>query len=139
MRLNVRAVIVRDERVVISRGERNGLSRLFLPGGAVTEGEAVADALFRTVREDIGLDVVARQLLYVAEVLGVYGMHDLNLVWLAELADPDAAIADEVLVAIGSGRGYAVLPPLIEQIAEDLACGWSNGPRWLGNVGRSWL
>jgi len=137
MRVKVRAVIVRDGRLVISRERRRGVEHVLLPGGRVQDGESITDALVREVAEEIGLEVVPQRLLYVAEVVGIYGTHDLNLVWLAEPADPAGAIDDDALVAFDSPLAQAIMPPIVEQIAADAKSGWSEEPRWLGNVRRS--
>jgi ADP-ribose pyrophosphatase YjhB (NUDIX family) len=139
LRLNVRGVIVRDGLLVVSSEERHGVNRPFLPGASVRDRESVVGALIRGVREDVGIEVIPRRLLYVAEVVGVYGVHDLNLVWLADPLDPDAPLDGLATVALNSDRGYAILPPLIEEIVADAADEFDNAPRWLGNVGRSYL
>lgn len=136
MRINVRAVIVHAGLLVVSRESRHGVTRPFLPGASVRDQEPVLEALTRGVRDDIGRDIVPLRLLYVAEVVGVYGVHDLNLVWLAELCEPIDGLAT---VALDGDRGYSVLPPLIEQIAADAGDEFDKAPRWLGNVGRSYL
>lgn len=139
MRLNVRAVIVRDGLLVVSSEERHGVNRPFLPGASVRDRESVVEALTRGVREDIGIEVIPQRLLYVAEVVGVYGVHDLNLVWLADPCEPGAPLDGLATVALDGDRGYAILPPLIEHIVADAANEFDNEPRWLGNVGRSYL
>ena len=70
-------------------------------------------------REELGLDVVPQRLLYVAEVVGSYGVHDVNLVWLAELRDADAAVDERMFVALDSQSAHSMMPPIIEQIAAD--------------------
>jgi 8-oxo-dGTP diphosphatase len=109
---------------------------VLLPGGRVQAGEAITEALVREIAEDTGLDVLPERLLYVAEVVGSYGVHDLNLVWLA--APRDAQLADpSALVALDSPEAASMMPPIIDQIAADAASGWANEPRWLGNVRRA--
>ncbi len=43
------------------------------------DGESIAEALTREFVEETGFEVVPQSLLYVAEVVGMYGVHDLNL------------------------------------------------------------
>jgi ADP-ribose pyrophosphatase YjhB (NUDIX family) len=137
MRVKVRAVIVRDGKLLVSRERRRGVEHVLLPGGRVQDGESITEALVREVAEETGLDVVPQRLLYVAEVVGSYGTHDLNLVWLAEPEDPAAVIDDDALVAFDSPLAQSIMPPIFEQIAADAKRGWSEEPRWLGNVRRS--
>jgi ADP-ribose pyrophosphatase YjhB (NUDIX family) len=136
MRVKVRAVVVRDRRVLVSRERRRAIEHLLLPGGRVQDGESIADALVREVREETGLEVVPKQLLYVAEVVGSYGAHDLNLIWLAELSDPSATISDDMLIPFDDERAGSIMPPILDQIAADSADGWQRPARWLGNVRR---
>ena len=130
-------MIVRDGKLVISRERRRGRDHVLLPGGRVHDGESIADALIREVREETGLDVVPQRLLYVAEAVGGYRLHDLNLVWLAELRDPNAEIDEQALVALDSPRVDSIMPPIVDRIAADASNGWPPEPRWLGNVMRS--
>jgi ADP-ribose pyrophosphatase YjhB (NUDIX family) len=136
VRVKVRAVILRDGKLVVSRERRRGVEHVLLPGGRVQAGEAITEALVREVAEETGLEVVPERLLYVAEVVGSYGVHDLNLIWLAE--PQDAQLADpHALVALDSPEAASMMPPIIDQIAADAASGWANEPRWLGNVRRA--
>jgi len=137
MNVRVRAVIVRDGKLLVSRERRRGREHVLLPGGRVQNGESITEALIREVNEETGLDVVPERLLYVAEVVGVYGVHDLNLVWLAKLRDPGVAVDACSLVALDSALARAMMPPIIEQIAADARDGWSREPRWLGNLRRA--
>jgi 8-oxo-dGTP diphosphatase len=136
MRVNVRAVIIRDGKLVVSRERRQGLEHVLLPGGRVQDGESIHDALIREIAEETGLDIVPGRLLYVAEVVGMYGVHDLMLVWLAETRDPDAAMDGDSLVTLDSPAAESIMPPIVEQISHDLRDGWARPPRWLGNVRR---
>jgi 8-oxo-dGTP pyrophosphatase MutT (NUDIX family) len=134
MKVKVRAVILHGGKLVVSRERRQGREHLLLPGGRVQSRESIADALVREVAEEVGLDVVPVRLLYVAEVVGSYGTHDVNLVWLAELGDDNTAIGADALVALDSPEAASIMPPIVERIAADAASGWPDAPRWLGNI-----
>src|SRR5450432_678200 len=96
MRVNVRAIIFRDGKLLVSRERRQGVEHILLPGGRVQAGESINEALIREVAEETGLTIVADRLLYVAEVVGMYGVHDLILIWGASTEDEDSPIDDDV-------------------------------------------
>jgi 8-oxo-dGTP pyrophosphatase MutT (NUDIX family) len=136
MRVNVRALMLRDGKVVVSRERRQGIEHILLPGGRVRDGESIHEALTREVGEETGLTVSADRLLYVAEVVGMYGVHDLILIWSADLDDADVAISDADLVAVDSDEARLIMPPVMAQIGGEVTNGWAEHPRWLGNVRR---
>lgn len=136
MRVNVRALVLHNGRLLVSRERRQGVEHVLLPGGRVRHGESVHDALIREVAEETGLHVVPDRLLYIAEVVGMYGVHDLILIWSAEPRDRDVSISDDVLVAVDSEEAQSIMPRVMDQIGGDLNNGWAEHPRWLGNVRR---
>ena len=68
IRNGARAVIVRDGKILLLRkkDEVKG-ERFALPGGSQEEGETLQQALSRECLEEIGTDVVIRDLLHVAD------------------------------------------------------------------------
>lgn len=63
-----RAVIVRDDRILLLRKQGGGLGERFaLPGGAQNLGETLAQALNRECQEEIGTAVDIVRLLHVAD------------------------------------------------------------------------
>ncbi len=134
MKVRAGAVILRDGKLVVSRERRRGVEHLLLPGGRVRDHESVTEALSREVAEELGADVVPERLLYVAEVVGSYGVHDLNLVWLAHPKDPNLALDSDSLLALDSPLLASMMPPIVERLAADAPGGFSGEPRWLGNI-----
>lgn len=68
IRNGVRAVIVRDERLLLLRKEyEDGSERYVLPGGSQDLGETLAAALQRECSEEIGTEVTIAGLLYLAD------------------------------------------------------------------------
>lgn len=64
----VRALIVREEQILLLRKEGGGRGvRYALPGGAQDLGETLHDALNRECREEIATDVTIGELLHVAD------------------------------------------------------------------------
>jgi len=64
----VRAVIIRDGRILLLRKEyEDGSEQFALPGGGQDTGETLAMALGRECQEEIGADVQIGSLIYVAD------------------------------------------------------------------------
>jgi 8-oxo-dGTP diphosphatase len=62
MKERVRAIIINNDKIIlIKRVKSEGVYFVF-PGGGVEDGENKTEALLREVREELGLDVVIREL-----------------------------------------------------------------------------
>jgi ADP-ribose pyrophosphatase YjhB (NUDIX family) len=133
MTINVRAVILVSGRLVIHRVHHQGDERITRPGGRVKERETVEAALVREVDEETGLRVVVGPLLYVAEVVSPYSTQNLELVFLADL-EPGQVLDELDLIDPRKSERDSVLPPILDQIANDGQDGWADVPRWLGNI-----
>jgi len=131
--VKARAVILIDGRLIVANQRRSGRSELSLPGGRVNPYESVVEALKREVAEETGLEVAPRQLLYVSEIVRSVRSHDLELVFLAETSGVPTLNGFKA-VDIEGGERPAIRPPILEQIARDMAQGWRDTPRWLGNI-----
>ena len=133
MRVKVRAVIMQDGKLVVSRERRRGVEHVLLPGGRVQDRESISEAFVREVAEETGLDVAPERLLYVAEVVGSYGVHDLNLVWLAGLRDDQFALEPRAGCARLAKGPVDHAPDRRSDSRPTSRTGGANKP-WLGKV-----
>lgn len=126
-------MILIDGRLIVANQRRRGQSELSLPGGRVNRYESVLDALRREVAEETGLEVVPGRLLYVSEIVQSVRSQDLELVFLAESSGVPALNGFRA-VDLAGGERPPIRPPILEHIVRDLAHGWRDTPRWLGNI-----
>jgi len=131
VRVEVRAVIFIDGRLVVTDETRMGEPHAALPGGRVDRWENLHEALVREVREETGLLVEPGPLVYVAEVVSRYKVHDVNFVFLADVAE---RVQDQRIGLVDPETADGVRPPILAEIARDAAKGWPDHPRWLGNL-----
>lgn len=135
MNVKVRAVILRGKSLVVVRESRPpGPPVTLLPGGRVKDGERLGEALLRKVREEIGLTIEVRRLLYIAEVNAPYQVHDLNLIFLAGFDEPLDGVQLQLVSLDPGRREEAVLPPVLSEVAADAEDDYATTPRFLGNI-----
>jgi ADP-ribose pyrophosphatase YjhB (NUDIX family) len=134
MRVEVRAVVVDESRLLVTREWRQGKEHLSLPGGRVKRWETIEEALVREVEEETGVRVVPSRLLYVAEATKPYRLHDVNLVFLAEARSRLDGPQQLSFVDLAKEPDLPLLPPILDRIARDAVTGWPSGAQWLGNL-----
>lgn len=79
MHLRVTGVLIEDDRILLLNQDTDNERSWSLPGGKVEEGETLAAALVREMREETGLDVEPGRLLYVCDHLPRNGTHVVHL------------------------------------------------------------
>ena len=131
MRVEVRALIVRDGKVVVNEERRHGRPRLSLPGGRVERWESTEQALIREVHEELGIDVTCGAFVCAFEVVQRFKIQDLNLVFAADLTHPDDV--STLRLVDPKDPDEQVFPPVLSSIWD--APTNANG-HWLGNIWR---
>ncbi|TQN30337.1 ADP-ribose pyrophosphatase YjhB (NUDIX family) [Haloactinospora alba] len=80
MDIRVTGFLVEDGQVLLLDQDTDGLRKWSLPGGRVEEGEPLADALVREMREETGIDVEVVRLLYVCDhIIPEKGLHVVHM------------------------------------------------------------
>ena len=109
LRLAVRAIVVRDRRLLLVNAYPAGVSDLWCaPGGGVVPGTSLPDNLIREVAEETGLEVRPGPLALVNEFHDpATGFHQVDLFFRAEItggrldpghADPEGVVSERRFV-----------------------------------------
>lgn len=62
MRTRVRAIIIKDENIILIKRTKKDEIYFVFPGGGVEEGETEKEALVREIKEELGLDTEVKEL-----------------------------------------------------------------------------
>jgi ADP-ribose pyrophosphatase YjhB (NUDIX family) len=143
MNVRVATVILKGNKILLMKHRRRGLFHWALPGGAVQEGETVADCARRELLEETGLEVQLGKLLYVADVISPdRRKHTVNLIFLAEVTGGEFGVTPRKTLGEYLDEPHwfplddtpVFYPPVARRICDDAAQGFSAGAIYLGNV-----
>ncbi len=70
MRIRVAGLLIREGSLLLVKHCKGKKEYWLLPGGGVETGEYIKDALKREIKEELGIDIKVKDLLYVFEVMG---------------------------------------------------------------------
>jgi ADP-ribose pyrophosphatase YjhB (NUDIX family) len=71
----VTGIVVEDSRILLLNQDADACRSWSLPGGKLEDGETLAEALVREMKEETGLDVQPGRLLYVCDNLPAQVVH----------------------------------------------------------------
>ena len=148
LKVRVAVVMLRGETILLIRHRRDARLYWVLPGGGLETGEPLVAAAAREVREETGLDVQIRRLLYVAEVISPAGaQHVLNLIFLADQTEDDPRIRpsrqwqveEPHFLPLDDLPSIYLYPPIAIQILKDAVAEWQGPPGSWATAGATWM
>jgi ADP-ribose pyrophosphatase YjhB (NUDIX family) len=143
VKLRVSVVLIRGDEILLIRHRRDARFYWVLPGGGLEPGEALTACAVREVREETGLDVRVRRLLYVSEASSpTRKKHVLDLIFLGEMMEVGQpirlsrhwTIEEPRFIPLPDLLSIELYPPIALEIVEDAAAGWRGPTRFLGNL-----
>jgi ADP-ribose pyrophosphatase YjhB (NUDIX family) len=115
MRQAVRAIVVKDNRLLVMRRNKFGHEYYALVGGAIILGENQLQTLERELREEAGITVTNPRLVIVEDAGQVYGIH---YIYLCDYASGEPALSphseEAKITALGSNLYKPMWLPLNE-------------------------
>lgn len=63
MKSRVRAIIVKDNKIILTKRVKPNETYWVFPGGGIEQGETKEQALIREIKEELGLDIKPKKLL----------------------------------------------------------------------------
>ena len=84
IRNSAKALIIKEGRVLAIKIKDNGKEWYIMPGGGQESEELLADAVCREVAEEVGIEVTAKELVFVIEGIHGEAFHRIDLVFLCE-------------------------------------------------------
>ena len=95
VRAAAKALIIRENQILLLKCQRNGSPYYNLPGGGQEHGERIDEALVRECWEEAGAEVRVKHLVFVRDYISNnHGasdpdIHQLELIFTCELIQPD--------------------------------------------------
>jgi 8-oxo-dGTP diphosphatase len=144
VQLRCSGVVTRDAHVLLGRHRRGDRSYWVLPGGSPLPGEVASAAVEREIREESGLSVQARGVLFVWE--GLSPRRERRIVELAFRADLVGERAEPVSgdpseeprwVHLDDLGTLSIYPPVAGYLRGAWRRGLTDAAPYLGNMWRS--
>lgn len=103
IRNSAKALIIKEGKVLAIKLDDNGDVFYIMPGGGQESEEQLSDAVYREVAEELGIEIIPQELVFVIESVHGERFHRVDLVFLCEYV---GEILDAVLHGDTNQTGY---------------------------------
>ena len=96
VRIRTAGLVVRDGKLLLIGHLKNGRKYWLVPGGGVDFGESAAEALAREMREELSIEVKAKDLVFTCDSIDPSGeRHVFNLFFSCEETGGEPSLGDD--------------------------------------------
>lgn len=137
MRRAARAIVIRNDELLVIDRDKFGKQYLTLPGGRIEMGEQPEEAIRRELREETGLEIGACRLVFVEEAGDPYGTQH---IFLCEYINGEPKLSESSEEAAINKLGQNIHTPkwvainnldekpfVSEELKRRVIAGYSNG------------
>ncbi|HET6924866.1 MAG TPA: NUDIX domain-containing protein [Candidatus Saccharimonadales bacterium] len=115
MRKASRAIIIKDDKIIVTHRNKFGMQYYILPGGGVDMGETLEQALYRELAEEVCVEVANPRLVFTEEAGEPYGT---QYVYLCDYVSGEPALHPDSAEAKIHALGKNLYEPRWLSLAE---------------------
>jgi len=108
MRQSARAIVIKDDQLLVMKRNKFGKEYCTLIGGGVDPGETIEEALHREIQEETSLKVTRPRLLITMDAGQEFGV---QYIYLCEYAGGEPMLASDSEEALSNDRGQDLFTP----------------------------
>lgn len=115
MRTAARAIVIKDDALLVTHRNKFGMEYDILIGGGVDFGETLEQALFRELREESGVQVTNPRLVFIERAGDPYGV---QYIFLCDYVSGEPALATNSMEYAINAMGQNLYQPMWRPLKE---------------------
>jgi ADP-ribose pyrophosphatase YjhB (NUDIX family) len=115
MRQASRAIIINDDKLLVTKRNKFGSEYYILVGGGVEIGESLEQAMYRELQEESGVEVANPRLVFTEDAGDMYGLQH---IFLCEYVSGEPALHPDSIEAKISAQGQNTYTPMWLPLSE---------------------
>jgi ADP-ribose pyrophosphatase YjhB (NUDIX family) len=125
IRIRVAGILIKDNKILLVRHEKNKKSYWLLPGGGVEYGETLSEALVREFQEEVGLKIEIKNLVLIHDSIPMdKHRHGLNIYYWVTSADikvetkPDSILKESQFFSLTDFKNIILFPDVRSELLQ---------------------
>jgi ADP-ribose pyrophosphatase YjhB (NUDIX family) len=107
IRVRPTGILVEDNRLLLVKQYVTDSRSWSLPGGKLEFGETINQCLIREMKEETGLDIAVKELLYITDRILTVDIHVVHMTFLTERTGPQTGQLEWLHEDISASRSHA--------------------------------